>query len=67
MNITGGRAKLELKQRRGESVDEKGASDITELVIYLCHKQVISKCQEHERRLKNAWKYIMNVKKSSIR
>ena len=36
VNITGGRAKLELKQRRGESVDEKSASDITELVIYVC-------------------------------
>lgn len=34
--ITSGKAKLELKNRRGESAHERCASDIVEIVVYIC-------------------------------
>ena len=104
VGITGGRARLELKQRRGDSLDEKCATDIVDLIVYVCGlskhfprdvlssrstyidiapavqtengdsvtSQVVSdnvvanlmkRCDEYDRRLKNAWEYIMNIEK----
>ena len=102
--LPGGRARLELKQRRGETVNEKCASDMVELVLYVCGltkyfprdilssrstyvdieprekvdnvsdkvteissdnalATLVQRCDEYDRRLRNAEEYIMNVER----